>query len=131
MVALQPIPSDNKALAKTQNVLLRHITMLLGYNSNDKTFFIPPARMRSSPVFNSFVSTLPQVLDQNFRVGGTLLPLALTILQYCPAPSKNAGQRAHPSYSLWYLEPHVRRTWLMSLIVILYKVSCILYYFSL
>ncbi|ODN04336.1 Protein unc-79 [Orchesella cincta] len=116
-----PIPSENsKALARTQNVLLRHLNMLLGHNPQDKTFFIPPSRMRSSPVFNSFISALPQVLDQNFRVGGTLLPMSLTILQYCPAPSKNAGSR-YPSYSLWYLEPHVRRSWLMSLIVVLYK----------
>ncbi|KAG8292807.1 Protein unc-79 [Homalodisca vitripennis] len=27
----------------------------------------------------------------------------------------------HPTYSLWYLEPHTRRSWLMALLVILYK----------
>jgi hypothetical protein len=118
----QAIPSENKSLARTQTAVLRHITMLLGYNPQDKCFFLQPGRVRSSPVFNSFVSNLPQVLDQNFRVGATILPISLSVLHYSPAPSKSAGSRMHPSYSLWYLEPHVRRHWLFSLIVILYKV---------
>ncbi|OXA59651.1 Protein unc-79 [Folsomia candida] len=116
-----PIPSENKSLARTQTAVLRHVTMLLGYNPQEKAFFLTPSRVRSSAIFNSWISNLPQVVDQNFRVGATMLPISLTVLHYCPAPNKSAGSRMHPSFSLWFLEPHVRRHWLISLIVILYK----------
>ncbi|CAG7837387.1 unnamed protein product [Allacma fusca] len=116
-----PIPSENKALARTQLAVLRHVTNLLGYNSTDKSFFLTPGRLRSSTVFNSFLSNLPQVLDQNFGVGKTLISTSLTVLHFCPAPNRVAGNRVHPYYSLWLLEKHVRRYWLSALIVILYK----------
>ena len=118
----QPIPSDNKALARTQLAVLRHVTTLLGYNPSDKNFFVTPTRLRASAIFNSFLSNLPQVLDQNFTVGKTLIPISLNLLHYCPAPNRIAGQRLHPYFSLWLIEKHVRRYWLSALIVILYKV---------
>lgn len=80
----QPIPSENKSLSRTQTAVLRHVTMLLGYNPQEKAFFLTPGRVRSSAIFNSFISNLPQVMDQNFRVGATILPISLTVLHYCP-----------------------------------------------
>lgn len=95
----------------------------MGHNPNEKAFFLTPSKLRCSTVFNSFVANLSQVLDQNFGVGATVIPIALTVLHYAPAPNKASGHRPHPFYSLWYLESHVRRYWLTSVIVILYKVT--------
>jgi len=123
MILFQPIPSENKALAKTQTAVLRHLAVLMGYNSIDKTFFITPSKIRASPAFNSFMANLPQVVDQNFKIGASVIPLSLTILHYAPAPNKASGIRPHPFYSLWCLETCIRRYWLNGLIVMLYKVS--------
>lgn len=59
-------------------------------------------------------------------MGWLMTPPILAILQYCPCPpqaSPPTGEQQPPNYSLWYLEPHIRRSWLMSLLVILYKVK--------
>lgn len=54
-----------------------------------------------------------------------MIPPVLAILQHCPCPTQKVPPTDHqsPTYSLWYLEPIMRRSWLMSLLVILYKVS--------
>lgn len=80
---------------------------------------------RLSPVFNVFIANLPQLLDQNHVMGWLMTPPVLAILQHCPCPPQATPPTDHqpPSYSLWYLEPHIRRSWLMSLLVILYKVK--------
>lgn len=55
-----------------------------------------------------------------------MTPPVLAILQYCPYPPQATPPTTDhqpPNYSLWYLEPHIRRSWLMSLLVILYKVK--------
>lgn len=79
---------------------------------------------RQSPVFNVFISNLPQLLDQNHLMGWTVMPTCLMLLQYCPCPPHdNSHLQPHPTYSLWFLEPHARRCWLMSLLVLLYKVG--------
>lgn len=79
-------------------------------------------------MFNAFLATLPQMLDQNHLMGGHLLPAVLQVLLYSPSPANVASaanesnQSPSYTYSLWRLEPHVRRNWLMSVEVILYKV---------
>lgn len=82
--------------------------------------------LRYSAVFNAFIANLPQVLDQNHLIGWTILPSALQVLLYSPSPANNylSTVDAHSNtynYSLWYLEAHVRRNWLMSVLVVLYK----------
>ena len=64
-----------------------------------------------------------QVLDRNFKLGNTILPITLLLLQYCPSPQRYASDYQPPNYTLWYLEPHTRLSWLRSLLVILYKVG--------
>ena len=78
--------------------------------------------IRSSAVFNSFLSGVPAVLDRNFKLGNTILPITLLLLQYCPSPQRYASDYQPPNYTLWYLEPHTRLSWLRALLVILYKV---------
>lgn len=84
---------------------------------------------RSSAVFNAFIGTLPQTLDQNHLMGGHILPAALQVLLYSPSPANVCSAASEnnqcPSYTytLWRLEPHVRRNWLMSVEVIMYKVN--------
>ncbi|XP_046579791.1 LOW QUALITY PROTEIN: protein unc-79 homolog [Haliotis rubra] len=106
---------------KAQNVVLRHLNVLLGYNQTEKSFSVPPYKLRSSAVFNAFLSGVPFVLDRNFKLGNTILPITLLLLQYCPSPQRYASDYQPPNYTLWYLEPHTRLSWLRALLVILYK----------
>lgn len=125
----QAYPTEEKPLVRTQAIVLRHLYLLLGYSPIDRTFHVTPSRLRASAVFNAFLSTLPQTLDQNHLMGWTLLPTALHVLLYSPSTSlvANANNDTNPgipyTYSLWRLEPHIRRHWLMSVEVIMYKVS--------
>lgn len=121
----QAYPSEDKHVAKTQAIILRHFYLLLGYSPNDRGIYIPPQRLRVSPAFSAYLSNLPQVLDQNHLMGHTLLPTTLVLLMYAPSPHyvPSSMDFQLPAYSLWALEPHSRRNWLMSLVVLLYKVS--------
>ena len=82
---------------------------------------------RSSAVFNVFIINLPQVLDQNHNMGLFMIQPILTILQNSPCPPLKTVLVDHYSLScsLWHLETHCRRSWLMALLVILYKVKYI------
>ncbi|GAB6020639.1 hypothetical protein CHUAL_003310 [Chamberlinius hualienensis] len=114
-------PTDEKSMAKTQNVVLRHLNLLLGYSSQDKGFVISPSKMRNSPVFNAYLSNLPRVLDRNFKMGTLLLPMCMTLLQYCPAPLRSLAEAAHLTYSLWSMDPMARHYWLQAVSIIVYK----------
>ncbi|KAF7993840.1 hypothetical protein HCN44_011109 [Aphidius gifuensis] len=119
----QAYPTDEKPLSKTQGIVLRHLYLLLGYNQTERTFHLSPQRLRLSSVFNVFLANLPQLLDQNHAMGLVMIPPVIAILQYSPCPPQKTPPTDHqpPTYSLWYLEPNNRRSWLMSLLVILYK----------
>lgn len=122
----QAFPTEEKPTARVQVIVLRHLYLLLGYSQIEKTFHVTPSRLRSSAVFNAFVSNLPQMLDQNHLMGNHLLPVALQILLYSPSPANvsSASQENVPityTYTLWRMEPHVRRSWLMAVEVIMYK----------
>jgi protein unc-79 len=121
-------PTDEKPMAKVQSIVLKHVYLLLGYSHAEKNFFNPPARMRTSAVFNVFLSNLPQVLDQNHLMGWTIVHVGIQVLLYCPNPSNtlmmvntDSIQGISYQYSLWCLEPLARRNWLMSVLIILYK----------
>ncbi|XP_074099660.1 UNC-79 domain-containing protein isoform X1 [Cotesia typhae] len=119
----QAYPTDEKTLSKTQGIVLRHLYLLLGYNQTERTFHLQPQRQRISSVFNVFISNLSQLLDQNHVMGWVMIPPVLAILLYCPCPPQRLPLTDHqpPTYSLWFLEPNIRRSWLMSVLVILYK----------
>jgi hypothetical protein len=113
-------------MCKVQAIVLRHLYMLMGFNQNDKLFQFTSQRMRESATFNVFLANLPQVLDQNNLIGASLLHFSIHVLLYAPYPNFNiptadAMQNMVYSYSLWYLEQHVRRNWLMAVLTILYK----------
>ncbi|XP_055852716.1 protein unc-79 homolog isoform X5 [Episyrphus balteatus] len=122
----QAFPSEDKPMTKTQNIVLKHLFLLLGHNQIDKTFHTTPGNLRSSAVFNAFLANLPQVLDQNHLIGGLILSSVMQVILFAPNPS-NVGidcyQNLIFNYSLWYLEPHSRRNWLMTILVVLYKYS--------
>ncbi|XP_052119474.1 protein unc-79 homolog isoform X4 [Frankliniella occidentalis] len=123
----QASPSEESKLKKTQGIVLRHLNLLLGYNSTERErpgFHVPPSRLRTSPVFNVFMANLPQLLDQNHLIGKHMMPTLLLLMHYCPCPQQHShtpDTQHAPHHSLWYLEPHTRRSWLMALIVLLYK----------
>lgn len=68
------------------------------------------------------------MLDQNHLMGGNMLDAAMHVLLYCPSTANICNANSESShniiytYSLWRLEPHIRRNWLMSVEVIMYKV---------
>ncbi|XP_038207458.1 protein unc-79 homolog [Zerene cesonia] len=142
----QAHPTDEKTNNnKTQDLVLKHLFLLLGYNSVDKYFTITPQTLRMSSIFNAFMANLPQVLDQNYMMGASIAEPTLLLLQYCCRPSApssastslggavggagggavggagEAAAAAPVTHSLEALQPHVRRHWLMALLVILYK----------
>lgn len=69
------------------------------------------------------------MLDQNHLMGASILEAALQTLLYCPSTATVASANSESShniiytYSLWRLEPHIRRNWLMAVEVIMYKVN--------
>ncbi|XP_052767692.1 protein unc-79 homolog [Mya arenaria] len=106
---------------KTESIVLRHLNVLLGYNQSEKSFSVPPYKLRTSAVFNSFLSGACFVLDRNFELGNKILSITLLLLHYGPSPQRYASDYQPPNYTLWYLEPHARTSWLQTLLVILYK----------
>ncbi|XP_053969857.1 protein unc-79 homolog isoform X7 [Anastrepha ludens] len=122
----QAFPSEDKPISKTQNIVLKHLFLLLGHNQIDKTFHTAPENLRASAVFNAFLANLPQVLDQNHLIGGLILPSIMQIILYAPNPSNTAAdcyQNLVFNYSLWYLEQYPRRNWMLTILVVLYKYS--------
>ncbi|XP_064622108.1 protein unc-79 homolog isoform X4 [Lineus longissimus] len=113
--------TDDRHSVKAQSIVLRHLNVLLGYNQTEKAFSVPPFKLRCSTVFNAFLSGLPQVLDNNFTLGNTILPLCLSLLAYSPSPQRYATDYQPPNYTLWFLEPHTRLTWLLTFLTVLYK----------
>lgn len=115
-------------MVKQQTIVLHHLYLLLGYNQTERLFHIPPMRIRASAVFNSFIANLPQVMDQNHLMGWLLLPTVIQVLLYAPNQGNGLLQSGNEAihsisytFSLWNMEIHVRRNWMMSLLVILYK----------
>ncbi|XP_026735925.1 protein unc-79 homolog [Trichoplusia ni] len=116
----QAHPMEDKQSSKTQELVLKHLFLLLGYNSVEKCFHISPFILRQSSIFNAFMANLPQVLDQNHVMGASIAEPTLLLLQYCCGAGSSACG-AGSTQSLGALEPHVRRHWLMALLVVLYK----------
>ncbi|XP_023177086.1 protein unc-79 homolog isoform X8 [Drosophila hydei] len=122
----QAFPSEDKPVTRTQNIVLKHLFLLLGHNQIDKTFHTTPESLRVSAVFNAFLANLPQVLDQNHLIGGLMLPSVMQIILYAPNPTSTSGESYQNivfNYSLWHLEQYPRRNWLFTLLVVLYKYS--------
>ncbi|XP_063709308.1 protein unc-79 homolog isoform X4 [Culicoides brevitarsis] len=123
-------PTDEKPKCKIQAIVLKHLYLLLGYT--EKSFHTIPLKLRCSAVFNAFLSNLPQVLDQNSTMGMMMVPTIIQVLLFAPSPCNQVGggmESMHNislTYSLWYLEPHARRNWLMSILVILYKYNYVI-----
>lgn len=118
-------PVDDKNLTRTQIIVLRHINTLVGYSSTENQFFLSAFDLRKKSIFSAFLSALPDVLDQNLVVGSLLLPTVFPLMIFCPAGHRfnytSDMDSLSPNYSLWLLQPHLRQSWLSSLVVILYK----------
>ena len=76
---------------------------------------------RSTPVFSAFIAGIAKVLDRNPDWGKEVLPLTLHLLLFCPAPEV-VNKSRKPNYTLGILDTHVRHSWLMTLLIYLYKV---------
>ncbi|OTF77235.1 hypothetical protein BLA29_006772, partial [Euroglyphus maynei] len=118
-------PIDDKSLNRSQIIVLRHLNTLLGYSMSENIFLLSAYDLRRKSVFSAFLSALPDVLDLNLTVGSLLLSLIFPVLIYCPAEHRciyaNDQEQFSPTYSLWLLQSYLRRSWLNSLIIILYK----------
>ena len=58
-----------------QNIVLRHLNVLLGYNQTEKAFSVPPYKLRCSAVFNAYISILPAVSHHSDSGAGSEPPL--------------------------------------------------------
>ena len=136
----QSQPDQEKSMGRTQQIVIKHISILLGFSPSEKQFLISPNKLRKSPVFNSVITSLPKVLDFNHKMGNLLAStLIVPLLIYAPSPQRFIGDYFYhpfngntnlnlsqntssmPYYSLYMLEPHVRESWLMSVQIIFYK----------
>lgn len=92
---------------------------------SENVFLLNAYDLRKKSVFSSFLSALPDVLDLNLSIGNLLLNLVFPIMVYCPAKHDfiyvSDVENLSPNYSIWLLQSHLRRSWLSSLIIILYK----------
>lgn len=92
---------------------------------SENVFLLNAYDLRKKSVFSSFLSALPDVLDLNLSMGNLLLNLVFPIMVYCPAKHDfmyvSDIENFSPNYSIWLLQSHLRRSWLSSLIIILYK----------
>lgn len=124
-------------MGRTQQIVIKHISILLGFSPSEKQFLITPNKLRKSPVFNAVITSLPKVLDFNHKMGNLLSStLIVPLLIYAPSPQRFIGDYfAHPFngnvnmnpntsmpyYSLFMLEPHCRESWLMAVQILMYK----------
>jgi hypothetical protein len=93
--------------------------------------FYLKTKSKLTPV-NAFLSGLPMVLDRNFALGNNILIPVLRLLRYLPLPSidENVSIRACqlqsdstlPNYTIGLLSAQARYSWILSFIIILYKV---------
>ena len=120
--------------AAAMNRCFQCLYSLLGYNEVERRFQVMPSKIRSTPTVNAFLASLPQMLDYNFALGETLLLNTILVLQKLPFPPRYASswQQSHTlmqeshlfqgcGFSLWYLEPSLRKNWLLATVVIFYK----------
>jgi len=115
--------NDDRIMLKQQNVVIRHLCSLLGYNQTNRQFISLPSKIRRCPVFYAFLSNLPKVLDYNFNFGTILLPFFLAFLQFstCSNATMQFYEHISASNTLGRIDPSLRDSWLMILIIILYK----------
>lgn len=120
-------PTDEKHRARLMSIVLKHLYLLMGFNQIEKSFQFSSARIRCSSVFNAFMASLPQFLDQNHAMGSmdTLLNFIVHLLIYAPYASTTIPTTfeivKNGNDSLWHLEVQVRRSWIMAVLVIFYK----------
>jgi hypothetical protein len=115
--------NEDRIMLKQQNVVIRHLCSLLGYNQTNRQFISLPSKIRRSPVFHAFLSNLPKVVDYNFNLGTVLLPFFLSFLQFstCSNATMQFYEHISASNTLGRIDPSLRNSWLMILIIILYK----------
>ena len=95
-----------------------------------QALFQPFFTHRLFPVFHAYMAGIVQVLDQNQEWGNELLNLTLQLLLFCAAPKPHKRTQT-PEFSLICIRPFMRQTWLMALLIILYKVMRISFIFAL
>lgn len=87
----QSHPTEEKQMQRNQQIVLRHLNMLLGYSPSEKVFHVAPHNLRQLPVFNAFLTSMPKVLDFNMKMGTILLSTCLPLLIYAPSPIRFAA----------------------------------------
>lgn len=93
----------------------------IGHWSSSQMYSTPTIFFRLFPVFHAYMSGIVSVLDQNPEWGDELINLTLQLLLFSAAP-KSQKRTEQPDFTLIRLSQPMRRTWLMTLLIILYKV---------
>lgn len=136
-------------------MVLKHLYSLIKYNTHDNLFTVSPnilrfglliylflnicnifnidstTKTRKTTAISAYLSGLPMVLDRNFLLGNSILPIVLRLLRYLPLPSidENVSIRASqlqaestaPNYTIGLLNSQLRHSWISSMVIILYK----------
>ncbi|XP_074630271.1 protein unc-79 homolog isoform X2 [Acropora palmata] len=115
---------ENSSFVKTESYeviqMSHYLGVLMGYDIKVEEFTGNPRRLRLFPVFHAYMAGIVQVLDQNQEWGSKLLNLTLQLLLFCAAP-KPQKRTQTPQFSLVRIPADMRQSWLMALLIILYK----------
>ena len=101
-------------------IITLFLPLLSWINKTQQNFIVNTAFIAA---FNLTFPCPSQVLDRNFKLGNKILSITLLLLRDGPSPKRFASDYQPPNYTLWYLEPHTRYSWLQTMLVILYKVG--------
>jgi hypothetical protein len=59
-------------MAKTQTIVLRHVYLLLGYNQNERGFYVPPYRLRYEHMVNAVLFLCVQFKHHTIKACGEM-----------------------------------------------------------
>ncbi|XP_068682061.1 protein unc-79 homolog isoform X2 [Montipora foliosa] len=114
----------NSSFVRTESYeviqMSHYLGVLMGYDIKVEEFTGNPRRLRLFPVFHAYMAGIVQVLDQNHEWGSKLLNLTLKLLLFCAAPMPQKRTQT-PQFSLVRIPADMRQSWLMALLIILYK----------
>lgn len=120
---------------KTQNSVLNHLYLMVGFNPVDQRFGLSPRKLRQSTIMAVLLSKLSVLMDRNLRIGNQLLAFTLSLLKHIPSPYNfhresneslkiiDKNNSSQSEYSIALLNPSLQSSWVSTLLVILYKVS--------
>ena len=120
------VDAPESADAELRKQTLLRFNYFLGYHHEANNFAILVKDLRSSTSFFSFLSSLPEVLDSNVRLGSSIMNIAVSLLSYCASTQSDVtfnNRIVVSGRNVSALPPHCRGFWMRSLFILLFKVK--------